>query len=166
MKTKSFLSILAFVVVVLAGGAFLLKSSSTVTTTPQQAAVVATTQDTNTQTLGQLAQAAPTDVVTKASRYKDGTYSATGDYTVPEGRTEAIAVTVTLKNGLIIDSTVTSLAQNHDSRRFNSQFISGYKAYVTGKSIDQAKLSNVSGSSLTGAGWNTALESIKAQAAV
>jgi len=156
---------LALVAVVLTGGAFVL-NKNTVTTPVQQAAAVAVTQATPTQSgAQQLAQAIPAQVVAPSSRYKDGTYTATGDYAAPGG-VESIDVSVTLKNGLIVDSSVTGTARNHDSRRFEQQFIAGYKSYVTGKSIDKANLGTVSGASLTGAGWNTALESIKAQAAV
>jgi uncharacterized protein with FMN-binding domain len=163
MKTKSFLSILALVVVVLAGGAFALSKSGT---TQEVSATAVAPSSIAVTPSNQLAEANTGVAVAASSSYKDGTYTAEGDYAVPEGKIEAVTVSVTLKDGTIVDSTVTGSARDHDSRRFQQQFISGYKALVTGKSIDAAKLGTVSGASLTGAGWNAAIESIKAQAAV
>jgi hypothetical protein len=67
---------------------------------------------------------------------------------------------------VIVDSSVTGTLRDHESRRYVQQFISGYKKQVIGKSIDEVHLNTVSGSSLTGKGWNSAIESIKSQAAV
>lgn len=102
--------------------------------------------------------------VTTASPYKDGSYTATGSYQSPAG-SESIQVTLVLKDGIITDATVVSGAQDGMSKRYQNMFLSGYKALVVGKSIDQANLSVVSGSSLTPMGWNQAVANIKTQAA-
>lgn len=100
-----------------------------------------------------------------ASGFKDGTYSATGSYTTPGGR-EDLLVSVTLKDGKVADSTVTVEAKSPTSVQFQNEFINNYKQFVTGKSIADLKLSKVSGSSLTGKGFNAAVEKIKADAAI
>lgn len=95
--------------------------------------------------------------------YKDGTYSATGSYMSPGGP-DKVGVKLTLANGLITDITVTPMAGDNVSEKYQDKFISGYKTLVLGKKIDGLKLDKVSGSSLTPVGFNDALEQIRAQA--
>lgn len=112
---------------------------------------------------------APTAAENKAaantSGYKDGTYTATGDYQSPS-QAEQITITVTLKNGVITDTSATNGAPDPTSQKFQNQFISGYKQQVVGKNINDVTLSRVSGSSLTPTGFNDALSKIKTQAHV
>lgn len=95
--------------------------------------------------------------------YKDGTYTATGSYMSPGGP-DQIKITLTLKNDVITDSTAVNMAGDPKSVRFQDMFISGYKTYVVGKNIADVKIGKVSGSSLTGTGFNDALAQIKVQA--
>jgi uncharacterized protein with FMN-binding domain len=104
-------------------------------------------------------------VVSVSSKYKNGTYSATGDYVSPGGA-EQIDVTVTLKNDVITDATVVSKAFRPNSIHYQGLFISGYKALVIGKNIDDVQLDKVSGSSLAPKGFNEALAEIKTEAKV
>jgi uncharacterized protein with FMN-binding domain len=115
-----------------------------------------TTTDTDTP------PATSTDDAAAAS-YKDGTYTATGAYVSPGGN-ETIDVSVTLRDGIVTDSTVQEGASDPEAREYQQDFISGYKTFVTGKNIDDIRLSRVSGSSLTSTGFNSALEKIKDQA--
>lgn len=103
--------------------------------------------------------------VTSSSHYKDGTYSATGNYFSPGGD-ESIAVQVTLKGDVITAVNATSNATRPDSIRYQSIFLENYKPLVIGKKIDDVVLNKVSGSSLTSRGFNEALSQIKAQAKV
>lgn len=110
--------------------------------------------------------AAPTAVPKSGAptqAYRDGSYTATGTYSSPGGN-EAIAVTVTLKNGIISDTSAQPKANDSDSAEYQAKFISGYKSLVVGKSIDTVSLSRVSGSSLTSKGFNSAISTIKTQA--
>jgi uncharacterized protein with FMN-binding domain len=111
---------------------------------------------------GASAPAGTTDASATAS-YKDGTYTATGNYTSPGGA-ESIEVTVTLADGVITDASVVSDAFRPESKMMQGQFISGFKAQVVGKKITDVKLTKVSGSSLTPKGWNDAIAKIQAQA--
>ena len=95
--------------------------------------------------------------------YKNGTYSATGDYMSPGGA-EQIDVKVTLKNNAITDATVISKATRPNSKQYQGMFILNFRPQVIGKNIDQITLTKVSGSSLTPKGFNDALEKIKGQA--
>ena len=104
----------------------------------------------------------PTNV-TSTNSYKNGTYSATGNYISPGGQ-EQVKVTVTLKDDVIVSSNVESLATRPNSVKFQGMFISGYTTFVVGKDIDSVVLDKVSGSSLTPKGFNDALSQIKVQA--
>jgi uncharacterized protein with FMN-binding domain len=95
--------------------------------------------------------------------YKNGTYTAVGNYTSPGGQ-EELDVTVTLTDGVITDSTVEPKATRPISKTRQEDFAANYKTFVVGKSIDEVQLSKVSGSSLSPKGFNDALEKIKAEA--
>ena len=97
---------------------------------------------------------------TDRSDYKDGTYSATGSYLSPGGR-ESVALTVTIKDGVITDTTFEADASAADSRQYQAQFADNYKALVVGKKINGLSLSRVAGSSLTSNGFNDALDEIR-----
>lgn len=104
-----------------------------------------------------------TTPTTSTSVYKNGTYTATGNYTSPGGA-EQIKVTLTIKDDVVVSSSVTALATRPASVNFQGQFVSGYKEFVDGKKIDSLSVSKVAGSSLTGKGFNDAVAQIKTQA--
>ena len=103
--------------------------------------------------------------VPKSSVYKNGSYSATGNYISPGG-SEQIIVDVTLKDDVITDATVVPQATRREAIRFQGMFTSGFKQFVVGRKIDDVQLSKVSGSSLTPGGFNDALAKIKSQAVI
>ena len=107
--------------------------------------------------------ATPSATATQTAGYKDGTYSTTASYATPGG-VEQMGVSLTLKNGIITDSTVSAVAIDRESRGYQNDFIAAYKGQVVGKSIDAVSLSRVSGASLTSRGFNSALTTIKSQA--
>ena len=174
MTTKPFLAITALVVVLLATGTYMAMegpSGTQVATTVDALSVAPTAktitlaETTVTPTPSPATPAAEVAPVT--SLYKDGTYTASGTYDTPEGSTETIKVSITLKNDAIVESSVSPTTTNdHESQRYQKQFIAGYKQLVTGKKITEVKLSVVSGSSLTSSGWNKAVASITEQAKV
>lgn len=98
-----------------------------------------------------------------ASTYKDGTYTVTGDYTVPGGP-EKIEVKLTLVGDVITGAEVVSKAERPISKEKQAAFIGGYKDLVVGKNIDEVQLDKVSGSSLTPKGFNDAVKKIKEEA--
>ena len=99
-----------------------------------------------------------------STNFKDGSYSATGNYDSPGGP-QSIDVKVTLAGGVITDASVTQNATDREAEQYQSQFASGFKSVVIGKKISDISLSRVAGSSLTPIGFNSALDSIKSEAA-
>ncbi len=100
----------------------------------------------------------------QTATYANGTYEATGEYVSPGGR-ESIDVSVTVMNGKITDTTITPNADSGEAEEYQQRFAANYKDMVVGKSIDEVSLTRVAGSSLTGIGFNDALEQIKEDAA-
>lgn len=107
--------------------------------------------------------AGPSALAGSGGDYKDGTYSADGNYVSPNG-TETVGVQVTLAAGKVTDVQITQHPSNPNTRKFQGQFAGGIAAQVVGKNIDELNVSKVSGSSLTSGGFNQALAKIKAEA--
>jgi len=120
------------------------------TQTTQQTTETEQTQDT-------------TDAATDTSAYKDGTYSATGTYSSPGGQ-ESIELTVTIKDGVITDTSLVANADSGDAKNYQTKFTSAYKGLIVGKDVEEVSLSRVAGSSLTSNGFNRALQQIKTDA--
>ncbi len=97
--------------------------------------------------------------------YKNGSYSATGSYQSPGGY-DQLGVSLTIQNDKVTSLSVTNMAGDRRSQRYEDMFISGVNQYVVGQSVDSIYLTRVSGSSLTPMGFNDALDQIKAQAKV
>jgi uncharacterized protein with FMN-binding domain len=104
-----------------------------------------------------------TTTTTSTQEYKDGTYSATGSYLSPGGD-EKIGVTLTLKDDLITNASVTPEPVSPEGKRYQTIFQSNFQPLVVGKNISDVKLTKVSGSSLTSQGFNEALATIETQA--
>lgn len=131
------------------------------------AAIVITNNSKNDSTTQ---EASTTDVnstleSTDTSRYKDGTYSATGSYISPGGR-ESIELTVEIKDGVIVSTSVKNGATDAEAEEHQTLFANNYKKLVVGKEVGTVKLSRVAGSSLTSNGFNDALNEIKDEARV
>ena len=103
--------------------------------------------------------------VTAKYRYKNGTYSTTGSYDSPAGM-ESMGVSIVLKNDIVVDTSITPMAGDGRSQRYQQVFANNYKTYVVGKNIDSINLDVISGSSLTPIGFNDALAQIKAKAQI
>ncbi|MDB5170138.1 MAG: hypothetical protein JWN82_534 [Candidatus Saccharibacteria bacterium] len=105
----------------------------------------------------------PTGTSSTTSSYKDGTYSAGSAYYVPHSQ-EEIKVTLTIKDGVITDSSIINSEGDRDSAAYQQEFEFGYKSQVVGKSISGLSLSRISGASDTTQGFNDALAQIANQA--
>jgi len=101
--------------------------------------------------------------VTSNISYKDGVYSAEGDYVSPGGP-EQIQVKLTLKGNIVVDANVVSEATREKSKHFQGLFTDNFKPLVIGKNINDIVLDKVSGSSLTPKGFNDAVQKIKTEA--
>lgn len=146
----SFAVILAVVVIAVGITYFTHKKDSTTSASTSSSSSTSTTATTAT-------------AATNAS-YKDGSYTASGNYQTPGGQ-ESISLSITVKNGIVSSTSLKQNANNHDSREYQAAFASGYQSKIVGKALSSISLSRVSGSSLTSQGFNDALDQIKAQAA-
>ena len=93
----------------------------------------------------------------------DGTYTVTGGYQSPNGP-ETVVVTVSVADGIITEASVAPQASNATSSRYQGQFAGGIADEVVGKPLAQVEVSRVAGSSLTGRGFNEAMDQIRAEA--
>ena len=163
---KIALGIVALGIITLAGFMFI-NNKKNKTTSPesqnQTAIQKQTAQESSTQQTAQQDQINQADVTIIKSEYKDGIYTAIGTYEAPPGE-EKIGVTVTLKDGLITNSSLEKLGKAETSKKMQANFESGYKVLVTGKDIDSIDLGVVAGSSLTPNGFENALDQIKKKA--
>lgn len=97
--------------------------------------------------------------------YADGSYTAEGSYDTPGGE-ESISVEVTVADDVVTDVTVTPEASGGNAARFQDEFASGIADEVVGAELSGLSVDKVSGSSLTGDGFNAALDQIRADAEV
>jgi uncharacterized protein with FMN-binding domain len=97
--------------------------------------------------------------------YADGTYTAEGSYDTPGGE-ESISVEVTVAGDVVTEVTVTPEASGGNAARFQDEFASGIADEVVGTELSGLQVDKVSGSSLTGDGFNAALDQIRADAEV
>ena len=97
--------------------------------------------------------------------YQDGTYRAVGGYQSPNGP-ETIEVNLTIADGVISAVEVIPQPSNSTTDRYQGYFAGGIAAEVVGKSLDEAEVTRVAGSSLTGGGFAEALETIRQDAKV
>jgi uncharacterized protein with FMN-binding domain len=100
-----------------------------------------------------------------ASDYKDGTYTAIGDYESPDGE-QTISVTLSIKNGTVTDTSAINQAEGRESKEYADRFISGYKSQIIGKKLSDLEGSVSAGASLTLNGFNDAVTDIQQQAKV
>ncbi len=166
---KTTISAIASVLGLLLVGAVVFVSAKPKTANTSTAVAATETTDATQEEVTPPTQAAATTSNTtttaaaNTSGYKDGTYSAEGMYQTPQGG-EHIGVTLTLASGVVTAASLTQSPLIPESRRYQDLFISAYKQYVIGKSLDSISLSRVSGSSLTSGGFNEAVAKIKVQA--
>jgi uncharacterized protein with FMN-binding domain len=96
--------------------------------------------------------------------YADGEYTAEGDYSTPGGQ-ESVTVTVMLEGDVVTSLEVEGSGGSPNTQRYQGEFIDNIEAEVVGKDIDELDVSRVAGSSLTSQGFNSAIETIKSDAA-
>jgi hypothetical protein len=104
------------------------------------------------------------DSDSSATTYTDGTYTAEGSYSSPGG-TESIEVELTVTDDVVSAVTVTPEATSGNAVRFQEEFASAISDEVVGQELASLSVDKVSGSSLTGDGFNAALDQIRSDAA-
>lgn len=95
--------------------------------------------------------------------YKDGEYTALGNYTSPGGA-ETVDVKLTLKDDVVTAVSLTPKATRPISIKMQNTVATNVGALVVGKKLDEVILDKVSGSSLTPKGFNDAIAKIKVSA--
>lgn len=100
------------------------------------------------------------DGSSSSAGYKDGSYTATGEYQSPGGN-ESIEVTLTLADSKVTKAEVVPHASSGNAKQYQTQFSEGISGEVVGKSLDELSVTRVSGSSLTSRGFNDAVDQIK-----
>jgi len=98
-----------------------------------------------------------------ANKYKNGSYDAEGYYRSPAG-TEKVGVTLEVEDDTVVGVTFTAHATHPKSAAMQAAFKGGISAVVVGKSLDEIDVGVVSGSSLTGIGFDEAVAKIKLEA--
>jgi hypothetical protein len=93
----------------------------------------------------------------------DGTYTVTGGYQSPNGP-ETVVVTLSIVDGIVTEALVEPQASNATSSRYQGQFAGGIASEVVGKALADVEVTRVAGSSLTGRGFNEALDQIRSEA--
>ncbi|GCD18457.1 hypothetical protein CTKZ_00190 [Cellulomonas algicola] len=97
------------------------------------------------------------------SRIVDGTYVGVGIYSSPAGK-ESIEVTLTVDEGIVAAMDVAPQATNPTSQTFQSDFASAISAQVVGIPLEDVDVDVVAGASLTTQAFESALESVLADA--
>jgi len=108
--------------------------------------------------------AGSTGTDSSSGTYADGEYSAEGSYRSPGG-TESIGVTLTVQDDVVTAVTVTPEATSGNAKEYQTRFASGISGEVVGKELSSLSVDKVAGSSLTGQGFNDAVEAIRGDAA-
>lgn len=90
------------------------------------------------------------------------TRQATVGYSVPNGDTENLAVTVTLTNGTISDISFSMTPTNKESSEYYNKFKNSFpKSQIIGKTLSGVSLSRVGGASLTTNAFNKAISELR-----
>ena len=155
--------IAAFTIIVIAG---IIIAAATIFGNSQKAPESASTAEESSQaeTSPTPNSSEPTDSTSSAA-YRDGTYTASSDYSVPRSF-ENIKVTLTVSNNVVTDSQIVNSEGDHESAEWQDRFAAAYKSQVVGKKLSEVQLSHVAGASDTAEGFNEALDKIKTQAQV
>lgn len=100
---------------------------------------------------------------TNSHNYRDGNYSGKSNYRTPEGDYQ-MELAITIESDVITSSKV-SFNELGAKSNYSKSFMASYEPEVLQKNIEEVSLSRVGGASLTTRAFNSAVESIKQQAA-
>ncbi len=95
--------------------------------------------------------------------FKDGTYTIDDSYQSPGGN-EPIKTSITIKDGIVTDTSVKQDPNNDESAQHQADFATEFKSKVIGKAISGLSISRISGASLTTDAFNDALDQIRTKA--
>lgn len=159
-KTRSFIVGSAAIAAIVGIGGVVYTSSarnSTDTTSGVQGLSQTTNSAQNTSAPTQTATEAP--VQSTVSSFKNGSYSATKKYRVPDGQ-NSIKVTVTIVDGNLTAVKTVNDYGNEESAYYVDSFEANISDAVKGDKITEAYAGRVGGASLTSSAFNDALQTI------
>ncbi len=119
---------------------------------------------TSTSTVSTPSSAATTSPQATTSSLKDGTYSATTEYSVPHGNSNTLTTKITISNGKINDVSTNDQYSDRESGIYIDDFESSLKSSVVGKSLDNISSSRIGGASLTSDAFYETLDTIATNA--
>ncbi len=163
-KNNAVVGIVAVVIIgmIIAGTIFLKPKDSTTDSMGSSSTADSSSSSTSDTSNNSTADTSSTGS-SSSGTYKDGTYTAKGDFSTPGGN-EEITVTITISNGAISSSSVTGDVTSRESKEYLQDFKDQYEESVSGKSVATLRLSRIAGASLTTRGFNNALDAIRNQA--
>lgn len=163
--TKTDKIILALGAVAIASAAIVGGISLTKTSSNQQSTGASQTSTNDSQTTTTTSSASQSNINTEVSSgYKDGTYTASASYSVPHNGSNSIAVTLTVKDGVITAVNADNSYTDHESSEYIDMFEQALEGKVVGQSVASLSPSRIGGASLTTGGFSDALETIRTQA--
>ena len=130
-------------------------SDATISSNTNESSVSQSSSNTNTST---------TQPTVSASSYKDGTYTKSINYRVPNG-TNSLTVTMVIKNGLVDSVKTSSNYADYESQYYISGFENSINTSVKGKQLSSLSIGRIGGASLTSNAFNSAIKSIRTDAA-
>ena len=156
--TKIIVSIGSIAVIASAGiGGFLLA-----TTNDNMTQVIPTV---TTQPAASSATRSSSTSPTSTSSYKNGMYTASMNYLVPEGSSNTMSASVTISDSRITAVTTNNTYVDRESVLYIDSFDSSVKSSAVGTSLADAKnFSRIGGASLTTEAFNSVLDTIRTQA--
>lgn len=156
-----------FISVLFLAGCGTKNETTTITEQPTTPAIEETTQPTTDESTGADQQTGTTPAATTTPSDSTSTttakaYSSTfQSYKTPAGN-EEVKVTANIDDkGIVTDVNLEFVANAPMSKKFQALFAEGIDAQVVGKNISDVKVGVVNGSSLTGNGFNLAIDQIE-----
>ena len=105
-----------------------------------------------------------TTTTSSSAGYKDGVYTASINYQVPEGGVNGLSVKLTVSGGKITAVSPDNSYEEHESARYINRFNNTISGTVVGQPLDGLYVGRVGGASLTSSAFNDALDEIRSQA--
>ncbi|MET0979857.1 MAG: hypothetical protein ABWX90_01210 [Candidatus Saccharimonadales bacterium] len=145
-------------------------SSSSTPTTPESETEVETEDEAATPspvaapTTPAPTTPAPSPAATPTGSHRNGTYTATVSYNVPDGGHNTLNATVTISNSTISAVTTNNSYTERKSQQYVDSFANGISSASVGKPVATFSIGRVGGASLTSAAFNSALDTIRNEA--
>lgn len=139
------------------GGGYALFATPNSTATQHSSAAVTGSSSVSTTLPSQ-------SITSTASSYKDGTYTASTTYSVPDGGQNSVNATITINSGVITTVSATGDFTDRESARYVNRFNINISSDASNQSIASYSPSRIGGASLTTSAFDSVLDSIRTKA--